>query len=245
VAQYLSKGRVRCARLRGEPSYGFVVQPDDPSWAVGTNLAEHYGITKFVPPLRPTAGDVADDHPLFQRYTDIENLRNVPDAFQPGEPVVVTEKIHGTSCRVGIVEGEVMAGSMGLRRQRPADDELHRNTYWFPTSLPPVTALLEELGTRHRQVILYGEVFGAGIQSFHYGVKGRLEFAAFDLLVDGRYLHWPDLQSALSRFEVAAVPVLYEGPMPAPRRWTTSTSAKASWCGRDKSAPTRAWGGWC
>lgn len=213
VAQYLNKGRVRCARLRGVPSYGFAVQPDDPAWAPGTDLAAHYGITKYTPPLRPTAGDVEADHPLFQRYTDLENLRNFPDAFAPGETIVLTEKIHGTNCRVGFVEGEAMAGSMGLRRKRPADAELHRNTYWFPFTLPGVEALLSELAQRHRQVILYGEVFGAGIQSFHYGVTGRLGFAAFDLLVDGRYLDWHDLRSTLARFTLPMVPVLYEGPL--------------------------------
>jgi RNA ligase (TIGR02306 family) len=213
VSQYLSKGRVRCARLRGVPSYGFAMPPDDPGWAAGTDLAAHYGITKYLPPLRPSAGDAEVDHPLFQRYTDIENLRNYPDAFEPGEMVVLTEKIHGTSCRVGIVEGELMAGSMGMRRKRPPDAELHRSTYWFPLTLEPVAALLAELGRGRRQVILYGEVFGAGIQSFHYGMKGRLAFAAFDLLVDGRYLDWPDLQRTLARLDLPAVPVLYEGPL--------------------------------
>jgi len=213
VTQYLNKGRVRCARLRGEPSYGFAVEPDDPSWAIGTDLAAHYHVSKYEPPLRPSAGDAEPEQPLFQRYTDIENFRNFPDALQPGEPVVLTEKIHGTNCRVGIVQGEPMAGSMGVRRKRPAEAELFRSTYWFPFSLPPVAALLTELARSHAQVILYGEVFGRGIQSFHYGLKGQLGFAAFDLLLDGRYLDWPELKATLARFDVPVVPVLYEGPL--------------------------------
>ena len=28
VTKYLSKGRIRCAKLRGEPSFGLVVKPD-------------------------------------------------------------------------------------------------------------------------------------------------------------------------------------------------------------------------
>ena len=62
-------------------------------------------------------------------------------------------------------------------------------------------------------MILFGEVFGRGIQSFHYGLKSQLGFAAFDLLVDGRFLDWPELQAALARFAVPSVPVLYEGPL--------------------------------
>ncbi|MFL6292095.1 MAG: hypothetical protein ACJ759_14465, partial [Thermoanaerobaculia bacterium] len=49
VVSYLSErtnvegGRdlvVRRVRLRGEPSFGLVVRPDDPSWPVGTDVRE-------------------------------------------------------------------------------------------------------------------------------------------------------------------------------------------------------------
>jgi len=116
VTKYLSKGRIRAARLRGEPSFGLVVQPDDSNWQMGENVADHYGATRYEPPLRPSAGDSAPNHPLFWAYTDIENMRNFPTVFEPGEPVVITEKIHGTNCRVGVIEGEHMAGSKSLRR---------------------------------------------------------------------------------------------------------------------------------
>ena len=115
VVNYLSErtnvegGRdlvVRQVRLRGEPSFGLVVRPDDPSWPVGTDVREHYGIGKFRPPVRFSAGDAEPNHPLFQRYTDIENLRNFPGVFAPGEEVVVSEKIHGTNARIGWVEGD-------------------------------------------------------------------------------------------------------------------------------------------
>ncbi|MEK7276299.1 MAG: RNA ligase (ATP) [Chloroflexota bacterium] len=212
VTQYLSKGRVRCARLRGEPSFGFAVLPDNPDWEVGENVAAHYGAVKYEPPLRPGAGDAEQSHPLFVRYTDVENLRNFPDVFQPGEAVIVTEKIHGTNGRIGIVEGEWMAGSMAVRRKRPADEEMRRSTYWFPHTLPEVRALMEHAAESHRQTILYGEIYGSSIQSFHYGLKNRIGFAAFDLLVDGHYLDWPDFAALCSRFGVPTVPALYDGP---------------------------------
>ena len=213
VTQYLQKGRVKCARLRGEPSFGFLVAPDDPQVPVGANLASHYGVTKYEPPVRPTAGDAEADDPMFPRYTDIENFRNFPDALVPGETVVLTEKVHGTNCRVGIIDGERMAGSMGVRRKAPPPEELRRSTYWMPFSSNAVTSLLEDFAARHRQVVLFGEVFGRGIQSFHYGFRSELGFAAFDLLVDGSYLDWPDLKEVLAKFAVPAVPVLFEGPL--------------------------------
>ena len=38
---------VRQVRLRGEPSFGLLIRPDDPSWPVGHDVREHYGIGKY------------------------------------------------------------------------------------------------------------------------------------------------------------------------------------------------------
>jgi RNA ligase (TIGR02306 family) len=73
-------------------------------------------------------------------------------------------------------------------------------------------ALLEHFAKDHERVVLYGEVYGRGIQSFHYGLRGRLGLAAFDLMVGERHLDWADLQQAFARFAVPSVPALYEGP---------------------------------
>jgi RNA ligase (TIGR02306 family) len=213
VTKYLSAGRVRCAKLRGEPSFGLIMDLEDPSWPEGTDVRERYGITKYVPPLRPSAGDAEAAHPLFVSYTDVENLRNFPGVLIEGEDVVATEKLHGTNCRVGVIDGEPMAGSMEVRRKRPADDAaLATSTYWFPTTVPGVSALLDALARSHRQVILFGEVFGSKVQNLHYGHVGRLGFAAFDLFVDGRYLDAAGFEAACAAHGVPTVPVVYRGP---------------------------------
>jgi RNA ligase (TIGR02306 family) len=213
VTKYLARGRVRCASLRGESSFGLVVKPDDEAWPEGANVAGHYGATKYEPPIRPGAGAVEEDHPLFRKYTDMADLRNFPDAFRPGEEVVVTEKIDGTNCRAGLVDGTLMAGSHALRRSRPAADERSVNLYWYPLlSLEPVRALLEAHGATARSVILFGEVFGTRVQDFDYGRKNRIDFLAFDLMVDGRYVDHDPFREACERFGVAAVPIVYRGP---------------------------------
>ncbi|HEY0757565.1 MAG TPA: RNA ligase (ATP) [Ktedonobacteraceae bacterium] len=211
VTKYLSKQRIRCAKLRGEPSFGLAIPPDE-DWSPGENVADFYGAQKYEPPLRVSAGDAEKDHPLFVAYTEIENMRNFPTVFEPGESVILSEKIHGTQCRVGLIEGELMAGSKGLRRKRPAEDRFASNTYWFPLSLEPVRALTEELGREHQQVILFGEVYGSKIQSFHYGLQGVLGFRAFDLLLDGHYQAWPRFLEICARYGVETVPVLAQLP---------------------------------
>lgn len=213
VTKYLSKQRIRCAKLRGEPSFGLIVKPEDEGWEPGQNVADFYGVKKYEPPLRPSAGDAEVDHPLFWAYTEIENMRNFPDILAEGESVLVSEKIHGTSCRIGMIEGELMAGSKALRRKRPVDDRFAVSHYWFPLTLEPVQRLLEDLGKEHWQVILFGEVYGSRIQSFVYGLSnGRIGFRAFDLLIDGVYLDWLEFLVYCERYGIETVPVMASVP---------------------------------
>ena len=209
VTKYLSNGRIRCAKLCGEPSFGLAVTPDDLTWKVGTEVSAHYGATKYEPPLRPTAGDALPPHPLFPKYTEIENMRSYPDIFEQGEPVMLSEKIHGTSCRIGMVEGEWMAGSMEVRRAQPEREEAYRgNLYWFPYTIEPIYSLINALqAAGHRQIILYGEVYGPKVQTLHYGLsKDTLGFRAFDLLIDGKYCDWLDFLLLCSTRGVETVP---------------------------------------
>jgi RNA ligase (TIGR02306 family) len=214
----VAAGRVRCARLRGEPSFGVIVDLEDRAWAEGQDVKAHYGIFKYVPPLKPTAGDAEPPHPLFVEYTDVENLRNFPDVLEEGEEVVVTEKIHGTNCRVGLIEGELMAGSMSVRRKRPErDEQMGASTYWFPLTVPGVRELVETLGAERRQLILFGEVYGSKVQDLHYGCKGSLGFRAFDILADGKYLDAEEFLEACRRFGVETAPVVWGGPYAMPK----------------------------
>lgn len=207
ITKYLSKQRIRCAKLRGEPSFGLAVRPDQ-EWPVGENVAEFYQVRKYEPPVRVTAGDAEVAHPLFVAYTEIENMRNFPDTFSAGESVILSEKIHGTQVRLASIEGELMAGSKQVRRKRPAEDRFASSTYWYPFSLEPVRTLVEELACEHRQVILFGEVYGSKIQSFHYGLRSVLGFRAFDLLLDGHYMDWPDFLALCVKYGVETVPAL-------------------------------------
>lgn len=213
VTKYLSKGRVRCAKLRGEPSFGFTAPvsdlPEDVSQIdIDRNVADLFGITKYEPPFKANVEDAAPDHYLFVKYTEIENLRHFPDVLLPGEDVVITEKIHGGNVRVGSIDGELMAGSHRLRRKRP--ENLASSLYWFPLTLPGVAELLAAMGADYKQVILYGEVYGR-VQSLHYGIENGVAFRAFDLLVDGKYLDWDTFVALCSYHDVPMVPVVAQG----------------------------------
>lgn len=224
VAEYLSNGRVRSVRLRGEPSYGFAVPISEvtsiwdkrfaaayPNLAneyyEGDDLAGAFGITKYEPPQRGPSGTFsASEHPLFPRYTNIENLRHYPNIFIPNEKVVVTEKIHGMNVRIGKIDGEYMAGSHNHRRKWPREWE--REPFWFPLTVPGVKELLDDWSEENNQVILFGELYGANVQSLKYGSPDKMQFAAFDLMVGGKYLDYERFKLSCKVNEIATVPVL-------------------------------------
>ena len=110
-----------------------------------------------------------------------------------------------------------MAGSRGLRRRQPTDVEAARlNTYWHPTTLESVDNLLHALVAQgHQQAVLYGEVFGSGIQAYTYGQKG-VAFRAFDLMIDGLYVDYPDYMAWCEKYGVETVPLVYRGAFSLP-----------------------------
>ena len=199
---------VKKIRLRGEPSFGLVLPGKDPLWVVGKDVAEDYGVSKYEPPVRATAGDASREHPLFSRYTSLTNLRS-RELFEDDEPVVMTEKIHGTNCRIGWIDGELIAGSHRLQRKRP-EGPIEDNPYWVPASIPGVVELLQGLG-ESGPAILYGEVYGPKIGPFNYGAKS-IQFVAFDLSMGGIFQDYEDLKSLCDNYGIPMAPELYRGP---------------------------------
>jgi len=192
--------------------------PEDKNWEVGYNCQEDLKIKKYLPPVRAIAGDRAPEDPFFDKYTDMENIRNYPDVFKDGEEVVVTEKIDGTNFRGNITldeEGKILlkAGSHNVKRKRPeTDEEFVNNTYWFPWSISNVKDMMIHLNSvGNKNVILYGEIYGAvrgGHKSMHYGKQGTLNFAAFDLKIDGNYIDWDEFEGTCAWFNVPIVPII-------------------------------------
>jgi RNA ligase (TIGR02306 family) len=237
VREYLKgkdKDRVGRVRLRGEPSFGLIVDtewlPPAGAWYVGANVADVFGITKYEPPIKATAGDAAaydsEIDPYLARYTDIENGRIFVDVFKDGEQVTASEKLHGTNCKVALFkvgeEWKMVAGSMSYRRKPPVDGEgredpsqFANSVYWHPWSLDAVRTLFRlVLARATKSVILYGEIYGGSVQNLAYGIpKGKgVAFRAFDLSIDDKYMNWEDFIAVCSMCGVPTVPELYRGP---------------------------------
>jgi len=217
-----SGNRVGRARLRGEPSFGLIVEiPEGENWELGQNVADYYGATKYEPPPRSDPGDIApydsEVDPHFVAYTDIQNGKLLYEKFEEGEEVIATEKIHGANSRIGMVNGQLVAGSRTTRKQDIPDGGLYQDfLFWSPLVNDGVEELLNHLMASGgpKVVILFGEVYGQGVQSLHYGVGGKKQkgYRAFDLYVDGNYWDYDDFKDLCDKFGVETAPVLYRGP---------------------------------
>jgi len=98
--------RVKAVRLRGALSQGLVYPVRDGcirgrEVGVGDDVTDLLEVVKYEPPI-PIAmqGEVRPTFGATPHY-DIENIKKYPDEFQDGEPVVVTEKLHGSWCCLG------------------------------------------------------------------------------------------------------------------------------------------------
>ncbi|MGW0205919.1 RNA ligase (ATP) [Streptomyces sp. NPDC003233] len=218
--------RVKAVRLRGELSQGIVCRPKAladvdlaRAAAEGTDFAERLGIAKWVPPIPPTMSGEVESAPGLLPWVDIENIQRYPGIFTPGEPVVLTEKLHGSACLLTYVAGEdrVYVSSKGFGARSLALKEDPRNLYWRAVRghgvAEAAARLAERLGAR--RVGIFGEVYGAGVQDLSYGADGRrdtLGYAAFDVSadVDGT-VRWLDAAEVLEG-ELPVVPRLYAGP---------------------------------
>ncbi|MDQ0580004.1 RNA ligase (ATP) [Streptomyces rishiriensis] len=223
--------RVKAVRLRGELSQGIVCRPEALAdvdlvlaAAEGTDFAERLGIVKWVPPIPPTMNGDVEAAPDLLPWVDIENIQRYPGIFEPGEPVVLTEKLHGSACLLTYVADEerVHVTSKGFGAKSLALTEDPGNLYWRAVrahGVPEAAArLAERLGAR--RIGVFGEVYGAGVQDLTYGADGRrdtLGYAVFDVSaeIDG-VVRWLDAAELLAG-ELPLVPRLFEGPYDSER----------------------------
>ncbi|WP_069773541.1 RNA ligase (ATP) [Streptomyces sp. LUP30] len=223
--------RVKAVRLRGELSQGIVCRPRAladvdlvRAAAEGVDFAERLGIVKWVPPIPPTMSGDVEAAPDLLPWVDIENIQRYPGIFEAGEPVVVTEKLHGSACLLTYVADQerVYVSSKGFGAKSLALTEDPRNLYWRAVrghGAPEAAArLADRLGAR--RVGVFAEVYGAGVQDLTYGADGRratLGYAVFDVCadIDGT-VRWLDAAQLLEG-ELPLVPRLFEGPYDSER----------------------------
>lgn len=211
ITKYLSKGRLRAAKLRGICSCGLVIRCPDDSWEIGRNVSDFYGVMKYDPPEVHLAGDAETWNPKLFHYTDIENIKNYPDILKDNELVYISEKIHGTCCAVGIIDGQYVASSHKSQRKRPENDDFSKSLYWLPFSDPNLKRFLDD--HKDKNVVVFCEVYGDGVQDLKYGLeKGKKSYRVFDISMEyGKYVDYKIFSEICNKYEIPRVPELYVG----------------------------------
>ena len=192
--------RVAACRLRGQPSYGFIAPIGDYflGLPVGGDVTDAYGVKSMSRPLSTAATKAtwsASCRPSTStrrsKATTATRTLSRP-ARRSGSP----RRLHGTNCRVGrIYDGEwrFMGGSHKTTR-KPYDAAGKPSLYWRPLMDDNVQSLLRSLCGEKHNVIVFGELFGPGIQDLDYGQQ-EVAFRVFDISVDGVYLNWHSVQN--------------------------------------------------
>ena len=219
------KNRVKAVQLRGALSQGLVYPVRDGmirgrQVVEGDDVTELLELVKYEPPIPISMqGEVRAVHGATLKY-DIEDFKKYPDEFRDGEPVVITEKLHGTWCCLGwhAEQGPIVT-SKGMSDKGLAlllNDANKSNLYvrtWGAHQEAFESARTRTAGDG-RPFYVLGEVYGRGVQDLHYG-QPNPAFAMFDAYVGepgtGRYLNPDELVESLTDL-FPLVPVLYRGP---------------------------------
>ncbi len=239
----LDKSRVRSIRIRGSVSQGMIIDIDNElidmypklninRSKVGDDVGEILGITKYEPPVKSQGAGGASNvkrknNPAFLKYTDIENLKFYPDLFEASELVYITEKIHGTSARYGMLpthvtgwlkrlkklfhllpEFEYCYGSRNVQLQ-----DTKKKTFYGKDVYGKVGKELNLEKVLHANEQLFGEIVGQGIQKgYSYGqAPGEYKLFAYDVKIDGEYLGSVAFKNWCNERNIDRVPQVYVG----------------------------------
>ena len=177
-------------------------------------------------------------NPNFHVYYKFPNLKNVPELFTEEDEVVITRKLHGTNARYGIVKKkklslmdrvkkffgnkwvyfEYVYGSHNVEKgsdsqgfyssdvwRTVADEYKIKEKLWdyVKTYFIP-----QHLGSG---VVIYGEIYGHGIQkNYEYGLND-FKFAGFDVEINNEYKDFSVERGIFNTLDLPTVEVLYKG----------------------------------
>lgn len=180
------------------------------------------------------------DNQNFHIYYKFPNLKNVSGMFTEEDEVQITRKIHGTNARYGIVKKSKLGFWDKVKKFLRIADEWIDYEYiygshncekgsdsqgFYSTDVWRTIAenygikqslwgCVKQFGSEYigEGIILYGEIYGVGIQkNYTYGLDD-IRFTAFDIKIQGEYLPVGQAFGLIKSLAVPHVEVLYTGP---------------------------------
>lgn len=204
-------------KLRGVLSQGLVYHAR-PHWQLGQDVADELGVTKWEPEIPAGMAGNPKPAPLWWRSYDIEPYNRYPSLLVKGEPVFVTEKIHGTCTIIGAYDGERYVSLKGMSDRRLVLSPDEGNLYWKAALKYEVHRRVETLWGASAQIQEFAEVYGAHsangpkVQDLAYNPALGLRLAVFDIRINGEFLPYLQAMDASRALGLPFVPLLYDGP---------------------------------
>ena len=177
-------------------------------------------------------------NPNFGVYYKFPNLKNVKGMFTGEDLVEITRKMHGTNARYGIVkkrkmsiwdkvkrffgnewaEYEYVYGSHNVEKGSDSQGFYGTDVWADINKRMGIKEKLWMYATEYgpkvigEGIVLYGEIYGAGIQKNYEYNSSITNFMGFDVMLDGKYVpSYDDRKIITDELELLYVPVLHYG----------------------------------
>jgi RNA ligase (TIGR02306 family) len=201
---YVRGYRIKVKKFRGEWSQGLLLQAPE-GVKEGDDLMSLLDIGYYEPPLDMMTGGETEEKPpeISAPKFDVESLFQYNTALEPGTGVVVSEKIHGAQARFLFEGTRFFCGSKNEWKKE------HAASLWW-RALNETKGLKEWL-QKHPEKVIYGEIYGSGVQDLAYGLKNRdIRLCIFDIWDKDHFLPYDEAKSLAET--LPWVPELYRGP---------------------------------
>lgn len=177
-------------------------------------------------------------NPNFHVYYKFPNLKNVPELFTEEDKVSITRKLHGTNARYGIVkkkrlsiwdrvkklfgnkwvEFDYIYGSHNVEKGSDSQGFYSTDVWRTIADEYKIKEKLWDYVKRYQTpeslgsgIIIYGEIYGHGIQkNYDYGLKD-IKFSGFDVEIDGTYQSFDNEREIFNTLNLPTVELLYRG----------------------------------
>ena len=219
------QNRVKAMRLRGVLSQGIIYGGDRIArLGVGDDAADALGLVKWEPEIPEHLKGTMIPGPKIG--FDFDNIKAWPDRLREGEYVVITEKLHGVFCCLGLrrltpgTEPEPVVaskGHLGTGRRFDLDAADNADNPYVLAWRRHADAIREVFDAWNGnsgdpfEMYLFGELCGPGLQDLAYGLDTPL-FSLFDVRLAEIYENWETMTEVADFAGLSTVPVLYRGP---------------------------------
>ena len=178
-------------------------------------------------------------NPNFLVYYKFPNMKNVSGMFTEEDYVQISRKLHGTNARFGIVKKtklsfwdkakkffgladewinyEYVYGSHNVEKGSDSQGFYSTDVWRTVANENHYKDILWDLAREFGPeivgdgLVMYGEIYGAGIQKgYDYGLT-NIKFAAFDFMLNNEYMNTSWVKFTCIEYLIPHVPILYEG----------------------------------